>query len=117
MLASLDTEIGGFNCLATTEGHVREKFILEAQGSRGCENSLEDKKSGTKLDTWTEKEFMESNFESVLGIYSYESSLIDDVDIYARTILNTNGAKNCAEINSQELEDMAIQLDQYITST
>ena len=117
MVASLDTEIGGFNCLAATEGHVRSKFMLEAQGSKGCVNSLEDTKSGTKLDTWTEKEFMKSNFQSVLEIYDYESSLIDEISIYARTILNTNGASKCAEINSRELENTANQLNLFIDDT
>ena len=30
MLSRLDTEIGGFNCLSYSEGHPRDKYILEA---------------------------------------------------------------------------------------
>jgi hypothetical protein len=117
MLALLDTEIGGFNCLANTEGHVRSKFVLETQGDKGCENTLEDRKSSTKIDTWTESEFMIANFKSVADIWSYDETMIDNVDLYARTVLNTNGARKCSGIDSLELELTATLLKDFKSNT
>ena len=79
---------------------------------------MEDKKSGTKVDTWTEEEYMKSNFKSILNDHKgYDKSITDDIDLYARTVLNTNGASKCADINTKELESTAIQLNEFVDST
>ncbi len=117
MVASLDTEIGGFNCLNPAEGHQRDKFVLEAQSAKGCVDSTEDKASSTKIDTWAEGEFVNYNFPEVFLIGGIASSLTDDIDLYARTVLNTNGVNACSKIDTQELETSSTELSKYVDDT
>ncbi len=84
MLAFLDTEIAGSPCLDPQEGHTRNTFKLESQGTDGCIWSLTDSKHSTKLDETLEREFMEANFPDLIKTMTYDETLTDTVQLFAR---------------------------------
>ncbi len=62
----------------------------------------------------SEKEFMEENFPDVVKISMYEKTLSDTVQLFARSVINTHGERQCVGLNTKALEETPLMFCTYV---